>query len=223
MKMNDLVSLFSKCSRIERKVKLFHRLWIVIRVPLQSPAIWAFYGLFFSSWVFLPCNLFSLRSYLERVTASHGCGACSNACWWYPCWWPWYFYFWAINIVIPSGDSNLGPKPLSTLEFETWWLRLLGHHGRLQYGLFKWTKLGESVTDNTIILGDFNLALDLNKKKSTLCKETIGDDNEKSLRSLLNKFHEINNKIYNKWLDLSLNTFKIKCKQLFVNRSKIIV
>ena len=42
-----------------------------------------------------------------------------------------YFYFWAINIIIPSGDSNLGPKPLSLLEFEKWRLRSLGHHGQL--------------------------------------------------------------------------------------------
>ena len=28
-----------------------------------------------------------------------------------------YFYFWAIDIVIQSRDSNLGPKPLSLLEF----------------------------------------------------------------------------------------------------------
>ena len=30
------------------------------------------------------------------------------------------FYYWAINILILSGDSNLGSKPLSLLEFETW-------------------------------------------------------------------------------------------------------
>ena len=35
-----------------------------------------------------------------------------------------------INIVILSGDLNLGPKCLSLLEFETWRLRPLGHHGR---------------------------------------------------------------------------------------------
>ena len=34
--------------------------------------------------------------------------------------------------VILSRDSNLGPKPLSLLEFETGRLRLLGHHGRFQ-------------------------------------------------------------------------------------------
>ena len=28
------------------------------------------------------------------------------------------FYFWAINIIIPSGDSNLGPKAFSLLEYE---------------------------------------------------------------------------------------------------------
>ena len=41
------------------------------------------------------------------------------------------FWLWAIDIVILSGDSNLGPTPTSLLEFETWWIRPLGHHGRL--------------------------------------------------------------------------------------------
>ena len=40
------------------------------------------------------------------------------------------------SILYPERDSNLGPKRLSLLEFETWWLRLrlrpLGHHGRFQ-------------------------------------------------------------------------------------------
>ena len=30
----------------------------------------------------------------------------------------------------PRWDSNLGPKPLSLLEFETWHLRPLRQHGR---------------------------------------------------------------------------------------------
>ena len=30
----------------------------------------------------------------------------------------------------PKRDSNLGPNHLSLLEFETWQLRPLGHHGR---------------------------------------------------------------------------------------------
>ena len=46
------------------------------------------------------------------------------------------FYFWAINTVIPSRDSNLGPKPLSLLEFKTWRLKPLGHHGRFSWHLF---------------------------------------------------------------------------------------
>ena len=29
-----------------------------------------------------------------------------------------YFYFWAIDIVIPSGDSSLGPKAFSLIESE---------------------------------------------------------------------------------------------------------
>ena len=29
-----------------------------------------------------------------------------------------YFYFLAIDIVIPTGDSNLGPKAFSLLEIE---------------------------------------------------------------------------------------------------------
>ena len=33
------------------------------------------------------------------------------------------------DIVIPSRDLNLGPKH-SLLEYETWRLRPLGHHGR---------------------------------------------------------------------------------------------
>ena len=40
------------------------------------------------------------------------------------------FQFWTIDIVIPSGYSNLGPKRLSLLEFETWRLRPRGYHGR---------------------------------------------------------------------------------------------
>ena len=31
----------------------------------------------------------------------------------------------------PERDSNLGPKRLSLLEFSTWGLRPLDHHGRL--------------------------------------------------------------------------------------------
>ena len=34
------------------------------------------------------------------------------------------------NQYRPEWNSNLGPKHLSILEFETWQLRLLGHHGR---------------------------------------------------------------------------------------------
>ena len=45
------------------------------------------------------------------------------------------FQFRIIDIVIPSGDLNLGPKRLSLHEFETWQLRLLGHHGRFLFHL----------------------------------------------------------------------------------------
>ena len=38
-----------------------------------------------------------------------------------------YFKLWVINIVIPIRDLNLGLKHLSLLEFETWWIRPLGH------------------------------------------------------------------------------------------------
>ena len=34
------------------------------------------------------------------------------------------------NILILIEDSNLGPNRLSLLEFETWRIRPLGHHGR---------------------------------------------------------------------------------------------
>ena len=33
---------------------------------------------------------------------------------------------------------------------------------------------------------------------------------------LLNRLHELNNKIEKQWLELSLETFKIKCKNLFL-------
>ena len=45
------------------------------------------------------------------------------------------FQFRIIDIVIPSGDLNLGPKRLSLHEFETWQLRPLGHHGRFLFHL----------------------------------------------------------------------------------------
>ena len=48
-----------------------------------------------------------------------------------------------INIVIPNKDSNLGPKCLSLLEFETWQLRPLGHHVRFIKSLFRQYKLSE--------------------------------------------------------------------------------
>ena len=32
----------------------------------------------------------------------------------------------------PERDSNLGPEHLSLLEFKTWQLRPMGHHGRIQ-------------------------------------------------------------------------------------------
>ena len=35
--------------------------------------------------------------------------------------------------VVPERDSNLEPKSLSLLEFETWQIRPLGHNGRI-YG-----------------------------------------------------------------------------------------
>ena len=41
--------------------------------------------------------------------------------------------FQTIDIVTLSGDSNLGPKCLSLLDFETWGLRPLGHHGRFDF------------------------------------------------------------------------------------------
>ena len=36
----------------------------------------------------------------------------------------------SVQYLIPSGYSNLGPKRLSLLEFETWRLRPLGHQGQ---------------------------------------------------------------------------------------------
>ena len=36
----------------------------------------------------------------------------------------------------PEQDSNLGPERLSLLDFETWQLRPLGHHGRSIHYLF---------------------------------------------------------------------------------------
>ena len=43
--------------------------------------------------------------------------------------------------VIPSGNLNLGPKRLSLLEFETWWLRPLCYHSRLSWkDLIAYTK-----------------------------------------------------------------------------------
>ena len=38
-----------------------------------------------------------------------------------------YFYFWAINIVIPKEDPNLGPQPSTVFE-HCWQLKPLGHH-----------------------------------------------------------------------------------------------
>ena len=34
------------------------------------------------------------------------------------------------KIICLKQAVNLGPKPLSLLEFETWWLRLLSHHSQ---------------------------------------------------------------------------------------------
>ena len=48
-------------------------------------------------------------------------------------------------IVIPSGDSKLGPKRLSLLEFETWRLRPIGHHGWFFKTIF--VELGGGVGD----------------------------------------------------------------------------
>ena len=51
-----------------------------------------------------------------------------------------HFWLWAINIVIPSGNSHLA-KSLSLLEFETWRLRPLGHQGRFlgtYLGVINW-------------------------------------------------------------------------------------
>ena len=45
-----------------------------------------------------------------------------------------YIYIYGGSIMVPytwpKRDSNLVPKPLSLLEFETWWPRPLGHHSR---------------------------------------------------------------------------------------------
>ena len=46
------------------------------------------------------------------------------------------FQFRTIDMVIPSEDLNLGNQRLSLLEFETWQLRPLGHHGRFLYQVY---------------------------------------------------------------------------------------
>ena len=46
---------------------------------------------------------------------------------------------------MPQGGFEPGPKHLSLLEFETWRLRSLGHHGRLQSGFSHPKKWATSV------------------------------------------------------------------------------
>ena len=62
------------------------------------------------------------------------------------------FQFWTIDIVIPSRDSNLGPKRLSLLEFETWRLGPVAHHCRFVMAFISSNKFG---FENSLI-GDKN-------------------------------------------------------------------
>ena len=101
------------------------------------------------------------------------------------------------------------------------------------------TKLDEEIIANTIILGDFNL--DINKehletysKKNlfTLMKNMLGHHgmeqlvdkdtwsrtvNERALSSRIDHVYTtVKSQINKSWLNLSLETFKVKCKSLFL-------
>ena len=49
-----------------------------------------------------------------------------------------------------------------------------------------------------------------------LCMSTVRQNYESGKNILLNRFAHLNDKIEKSWLEQSMNTFKIKCKQLFL-------
>ena len=59
---------------------------------------------------------------------------------------------------------------------------------------------------------NFQLYDILRTTKIGIHEETQVDEGKNILR---NRFYDINNMIDKTWLNLSLNTFKIKCKELF--------
>ena len=60
-------------------------------------------------------------------------------------------------IVILRGDSNLGPKRLSLLEFDTWQLRPLGHHGLLKEILVLTTNVERLVANVSVFGAHFDI------------------------------------------------------------------
>ena len=84
----------------------------------------------------------------------------------------------------------------------------LFRHAILIYKLFN-----EIMGKNEFVLLNFQLFDNVKSTKLVFIKRQNFDIGK---NILLNRLHELNNKIEKQWLELSLETFKIKCKNLFL-------
>ena len=128
----------------------------------------------------------------------------------------------------PEKMSSLGGKTANALKICTPWITALSTHTLihrmadralpekmclLRHAVTMFKQFNNLICENEFIEMNFQLYDNERCRKISFTKNQRYDVG-KSI--LLNRFCDLNNKIDKDWLNLSLNTYKIKCKAMFL-------